>query len=223
MKIIFVRHGHPDYEKDILTELGHLQAEAAAERLKDEPIDRIYSSSNGRAYETALHICNKKGLPLTEKFDFMRELNWSPLDGTNDWLIYSPWTLSEKMVENNELILRSDWRERDGFAQSHLVAEVEKASKGFDGFLETLGYQREGNYYRIKKATDETVVVVSHGGSSSAVLAHLFNLTIAFVCNVFRWDFTAICEVDFHGKDGELISPRFGLTNDSRHIQGVKF
>ena len=222
MRIIFVRHGHPDYEKDCLTELGHLHGEAGAGRLKDEPIDRIYSSSNGRAYETALHICEKKGLPFTEKFDFMRELDWSPLDGTRDWVIYNPWSVSERMVEKNEPILRSDWRECEGFTKSHLVAEVEKASKGFDGFLETLGYKREGNYYRINKATDETIVVVSHGGSSSAVIGHLFNLNIAFVCNVFRWDYTAICEVDFHGKDGELISPRFGITNDSRHIQGIK-
>jgi len=35
MRIIFVRHGHPNYEKDCLTELGHRQAEAAAQRLKD--------------------------------------------------------------------------------------------------------------------------------------------------------------------------------------------
>ena len=222
MKIIFVRHGHPDYEKDCLTELGHLHGEAVAERLKDEPIDRICSSSNGRAYETALHICEKKGLPLSAQFEFMRELDWSPLDGTWDWVIYNPWTVSENMVEKNEPILRSDWRECEGFTKSHLIAEVEKASKGFDGFLETLGYKREGNYYRINKATDETIVVVSHGGSSSAVIGHLFNLNIAFVCNVFRWDYTAICEVDFHGKDGELISPRFGVTNDSRHIQGIK-
>lgn len=31
MKIVFVRHGHPNYEKDCLTKLGHAQAEAAAE------------------------------------------------------------------------------------------------------------------------------------------------------------------------------------------------
>ena len=33
MRILFVRHGHPNYEKDCLTELGHLHAEAAAKRL----------------------------------------------------------------------------------------------------------------------------------------------------------------------------------------------
>ena len=221
MKIIFVRHGHPDYDKDCLTELGHLQAEAVAERLKDLPFARVYASSCGRAYETAVHICEKKGLTITEKFDFMRELNWGPLDGTPDWAIYSPWKIADEMVEGNEPLL-CDWTVREGFAQSNTVKEMEKVSKGIDEFLASLGYVREGNYYRIKQATDETIVLVSHGGSSSAVIAHLFNLSLPFVCSVFRWDLTGICEVDFHGKDGELITPRFGLTNDARHIQGVK-
>ena len=38
MRIIFVRHGEPDYEKDCLTETGKLQAEAAARRLEREGI-----------------------------------------------------------------------------------------------------------------------------------------------------------------------------------------
>jgi probable phosphoglycerate mutase len=221
MKIIFVRHGHPDYAKDALTELGHLQAEAVAERLKDEPMDRIYSSSNGRAYETALYICKKKGMPLTEKLDFMRELDYRPLDGTHDWVTYNPWSLADKMVGDNEPLL-SNWTIRKDFSQSSTVKEVEKVVKGIDEFLASLGYMREGNYYRVQKATDETIVLVSHAGSSCAVISRLFNLTLPFACSVFRWDFTGICEVNFHGTEGELITPRFGLTNDSRHIQGIK-
>ena len=33
MRIIFVRHGHPDYKNDCLTPLGHKQAEEAAKML----------------------------------------------------------------------------------------------------------------------------------------------------------------------------------------------
>ena len=36
MRIVFVRHGEPDYEHDCLTPLGRLQARAAAERLREE-------------------------------------------------------------------------------------------------------------------------------------------------------------------------------------------
>ena len=41
MRIVFVRHGHPNYKDDCLTELGHLHAEAAAKRLADESFDAI--------------------------------------------------------------------------------------------------------------------------------------------------------------------------------------
>ena len=44
MRIVLVRHGEPNYEKDCLTELGIRQAEAAAERLSGEGIDAVFSS-----------------------------------------------------------------------------------------------------------------------------------------------------------------------------------
>ena len=52
MRIIFVRHGEPDYRNDCLTDLGRLQAQAAAERLREEGIEEIWSSPLGRAAES---------------------------------------------------------------------------------------------------------------------------------------------------------------------------
>ena len=49
MRIVFVRHGDPDYARDCLTEAGKLQAEKAAERVAGEGICKIYASSCGRA------------------------------------------------------------------------------------------------------------------------------------------------------------------------------
>ena len=64
-------------------------------------------------------------------------------------------------------------------------------------------------------------MLVSHGGSSSVALAHIFNLPFSFVCRAICPDFTAITVVDFDGKEGELTSPRFDLVNDARHIEGI--
>ena len=80
MRIVFVRHGHPNYEKDCLTELGHRQAAAAAERLRHEGVEKIYSSTCGRAFETAQHLGDVIGLPV-EGCDFMREISWGDVDG----------------------------------------------------------------------------------------------------------------------------------------------
>ena len=70
MKIIFIRHGNPDYQLDCLTELGHRQAEAAAETLCTMGIEKIFASTHGRAMETAEHTAKK-----TIKPDAMSAVN----------------------------------------------------------------------------------------------------------------------------------------------------
>ncbi|MBR5896854.1 MAG: histidine phosphatase family protein, partial [Lachnospiraceae bacterium] len=75
MKLYIIRPGEPDYENDCLTATGRKQAEAAAERLKDEGFDEIYSSPNGRAQETAKYTAEKVGLPVTV-LDYMHEISW---------------------------------------------------------------------------------------------------------------------------------------------------
>ena len=47
MRIYFIRHGHPNYTLDCLTDIGRQQAEACAERLKDAGIQQIFPSSQG--------------------------------------------------------------------------------------------------------------------------------------------------------------------------------
>ena len=47
MRIIFVRHGEPDYARDCLTEAGRRQAAAAAERLAEEGISYHPAPRNG--------------------------------------------------------------------------------------------------------------------------------------------------------------------------------
>ena len=80
MRIIFVRHGHPNYVDDCLTPLGHRHAEAAALRLKDEGVSEIYSSTCGRAMETAQHTADLLGLSV-EGMDAFREINWGDENG----------------------------------------------------------------------------------------------------------------------------------------------
>lgn len=220
MRIVFVRHGHPDYKKDCLTELGHLHAEAAAERLKDEPFTRIYSSTCGRAVETAEHIAKRHDLPV-KSFDFMREIKWWPLNGQPLEHKGYPWTITNAMVENGESVLSSNWAEEPRFSNNGVKFLVQNIGKEFDKLLEELGYVREGDYYRVIRENTDTVAMVSHGGASSAALAHLFNLPFPFLCASLRPNFTAITVVLLEGEEGKLITPRFEIANDARHIGGL--
>ena len=221
MRLVFVRHGYPNYQLDCLTEVGHLHAEAAAERLADEPFTRIFSSTCGRAVETAEHIAAKHDLPV-ESFDFMREITWGPIEG--DELPHRngyPWVVASAMVREGAPLMDPQWAEGAYFANNSVKYLVQNIAVEFDKLLESMGYVREGEFYRIIKDNPDTVAMVSHGGSSAAVLAHLFNLPFPFCCNTLRCDFTGITVVTFTGEEGTLTAPRFEIVTDNRHIAKV--
>lgn len=74
MKIIFVRHGEPNYALNCLTENEKRQAEDTAICLKTAKIDRVLSSSIGKEVETAYYKATK------HKCD-VEILDFAPSDG----------------------------------------------------------------------------------------------------------------------------------------------
>lgn len=221
MRIIFVRHGHPNYEHDCLTELGHLHAAAAAERLAGEGIEAIYSSTCGRAYETAGYTARKLGLDVV-KCDFMREISWGSIDEAPITFNGHPWDTVDHMVANNVSILDNDWCEKEPFQHNKLVTDVKKIATATDEWLKHLGYQREGKFYRAYHSAGRTIAAFGHGGASAAILSHMFNLPFPFVCSVMGPDYTGITVVSLPDDKNCLVTPRFEILNDARHIAGLK-
>jgi len=220
MRIIFVRHGHPNYEKDCLTELGHLHAQAAAKRLEEETIAEVHASSCGRAAETAGYIAAPRGLTVVQH-DFIREISWGSVDDTSIPYDGHPWSIADAMIAEGKEITVPNWQELELFRKSKLITNVQSVSDGFDHWLSDFGYEREGLYYRVRRSNDDTIAMVSHGGSSSAVMAHLFNLSFPFFCGTVHPDFTAITVISLKGEEGELIAPHVEIMNDCRHIAGI--
>ena len=220
MRIIFVRHGHPDYAHDCLTELGRQHAAAAALRLQDEGIEAIYSSTHGRAMETASHLADALHLPVTG-CDFMREINWGSVDGEPLFADGHPWDTADRMVAQGESLMNPDWQNSETFRRNRVVQCVEKVAAGTDAWLATLGYTREGLYYRAGKDTKRTIAAFGHGGASTAILAHLFNLPFLFVTSTMGPDYTGITIVELPDAEGALVKPRLEMLNDARHIRGL--
>ena len=215
MRIIFVRHGEPDYARDCLTDAGRAQAEAAARRLAGEGIRAIYASPCGRAAETAACTAKRLGLPVTT-LEYMREISWGgpgvPCDG-------HPWTLGDRMLAEGFDFFGQDWREHPYFRQNVATAHCARIAERIDGFLEDHGYRHQGRRFLCERGGDETVALFSHGGSGACALAHLLNLPFPYVASVLPYDFTSVIILDFPAVPGAYVFPRVELFNDCAHIR----
>ena len=219
MIIYFIRHGHPDYVNDTLTELGHKHAKAAAERLKHYGIEKIFSSTNGRAHLTAEYTARVLGLDIVP-LEFMREISWSPLRGEKSE-ICDPWGVSRIFANEGKSLDRCDWYLEEPFCNSKIVESYNTVIEGFDSWLLDLGYMREGDFYRVVgDNTDKTVALFSHGGSSSAAISHMLCIPFIRFCSMFHIDFTGITAIELPDEKGKLVCPRL-LFSDATHILSI--
>ncbi len=222
MRIIFVRHGEPDYAHDCLTALGRQQALAAAQRLREENIEEIYSSPLGRAAETAAATAEALKLPV-KTLDFMRELHWGSTDGNPVPADGHPWDLADMLAGEGWDLTNPAWREHPYFRHNQVTAEADRVAERTDRWLHTLGYERNGPYYRCTRPDDaqKTVALFSHGGSSAAAMGHILNLPFPYACGLFHLEFTGVTVIRLDRNPGRQTLPCLELANDGRHIHGT--
>lgn len=218
MRIIFVRHGEPDYERDCLTETGKKQAAAAANRLAREGIAEIYASPMGRAVQTAAFTAKRLNLPV-QTLDFMHEISWGgpgiPQEG-------HPWTVSDWMIAQEDFdFYHTDWREHPYYKNNIAVRYLNEISAQFDAFIRRQGYRHEGTRYFCETDRQKTVAVFSHGGSGACVLSHLLALPFPYVCTMLPYEFTSVIILEFPVRKGEYVHPRIELFNDTAHTRNI--
>ena len=217
MRVIFVRHGEPDYVRDCLTETGRIQAVLAAERLREEGISEVWSSTMGRARETAEETGKALGLPV-QTLDFMRELQWGSRDETPLFADGHPWDMADELARRGFNLNTPDWREHPFFRNNRVCDSVDQVEQGIDSWLAKLGYLREGAYYRCARPNREqkTVALFSHGGSSCAAMGHILNLPFPYLCALLHLEFTGITILRMDRNPGSLTLPCLELGNDGR-------
>ncbi|WP_026671079.1 histidine phosphatase family protein [Butyrivibrio sp. AE3006] len=242
MRLIFVRHGEPNYAKDCLTENGKEQAACTAKRLKDEDIRAIYASPMGRAVETASYTAKDHGLTV-KTLDFMHEIDWGDARGEavseDEKLEFDghPWTLGYKLLtENPQFVGSSEWKNHHYFKNNICLQYYEKVSAGIDELLEEYGlFRKNGLYeYRAGKVVseagndgvadkfDDTVALFAHGGSGAILYSHLFNLPFPYVLTSMPYGVCSVSIISFSMEESGMIIPRLELFNDMGHIRAFK-
>ena len=220
MRIVFVRHGEPDYARDCLTELGRVQAKKAAQRLLGEGIGEIYASPLGRARETAQAAAEVLGLPV-KTLDFMEEVRWGSADGEALYAGGHPWAIADEMARQGMELNRPDWRDAPWFRTNRVVECVDRVERGIDEWLAGFGYLREGKHYRhtAEEEQHKTVALFSHGGSSCAAMGHILGLPFPYAIALLHLDFTGITVVRLDSRAGIGAIPQLKCSNDTAHLR----
>lgn len=176
MKIVFVRHGDPDYEHDSLTPKGWKEAELLADRLTKLNVRDFYCSPLGRAKATAGVTLNRLHREATV-FDWLQEFPARILDPVSGerriaWdFMPSYWTKRADLYDKDKWYL-------DSVMTTGNTEEIYKGvTDGIDSLLSRYGYQRSGGFYTIENGNEDTIVIFCHLGVEFAMLSHLLGIS----------------------------------------------
>ena len=175
MKLLFVRHGDPDYEHDSLTPKGWKEAELLADRLTKLDVRDFYCSPLGRARDTASVTLKRLHREATV-FDWLQEFPARILDPENGerrivWdFMPSYWTNRTDLYDKDKWYF-------DPVMETGNTEEIYKGvTQGIDSLLDRYGYQRDGLFYHTEGGNEDTVVIFCHLGVELAILSHLLGI-----------------------------------------------
>jgi len=217
MKLFLIRHGHPNYETDSLTEAGWEHARLVAPALAKFGIDRVFTSPMGRARQTAEPFCALTGLtPSVE--DWTREVAQEFF--LPDMFAVNIQGTVLRAGENRDLT-RDNWHTAKCLSPIDAKAGYDRIRRDADAFFERLGYRREGGVYRILSANEENVALFCHEGFTKTLVGYLLDMPIAHAWCNFTFPYTSISLFEFLNTEGEggFTAPRCRFLADASHLR----
>ncbi len=219
MRILILRHGEPDYDRDRLTEKGIEQAKILADRLSDEPIRDFFTSPMGRAQETCAATMRKFPDKKVVVCDWLHEfdLMWNnPNTGKPE----SVWDIApDDWTELPILYERDGWYRHPAMQAAGMELRIKAVDAGMDALLLRYGLVRESSHYRIVTPFSGTIALFCHFGAMCAVTAHLLNISPMILWQGCNADFTAVTELITDDRYGAVTNFRINLWNDTHHLQ----
>jgi len=219
MLLYIIRHGHPDYSTDTLTDLGKLQADAVGKRIARSKIDRIFSSPMGRARETAAPACRLLGLDCSIE-EWTREIGDEVKTPFPDGQMKSISVLQNTYYRENGCINLPYERalECQGINQSNMKSAMQYIEKNGNGFLERLGYKEENGVFRILRPNDERVALFCHAAFGRAWISILLRIPLHMMWAGFSYSHTGVTIIEFRNNADGFTAPRCLTYCDLSHI-----
>ena len=199
-RLLLVRHGETDWnrqkrhqgQKDVsLNEFGRKQVSALTRRLKNVPINAIYSSDLCRAWESAKTISIYHDELVVFKDARLREMNFGKWEGL---------TWSEIREKDHSGV--EDW-------SNYLVEKGPPGGENLFRFSERI---MEFSEEITKSHIDETVLLVAHGGTIMMLVCLLLGHPIEQYWQ-FRIEKASLSDISVY-PEGAIIN----LLNDTSHL-----
>lgn len=217
MKLIFIRHGDPDYANDTVTERGRREALALSPRVLKWNADAFYCSPLGRAQDTA-KIALKQESHKLKTLEWLREFHVSVKDPvTGEERI--PWDfMPAYWTDFPEMYHRSDWVNAPVMQTGEIAARRELVNQGIDELLASLGYLRKGQYYITEAGNEKTLVFFCHLGVQFVVLSHLLGVAAPVLWQNFFVAPTSVTVVETEERERGKACFRCKKVGDTSHL-----
>ena len=218
MKLLFIRHGDPDYSIDSLTETGRIEAELVSDRIAPMEITEFYVSTMGRAKATIAPTLQRTGRTAIE-CDWLREFGPSIVrPDTNgvkrvcwDWLPQD-WLSDERFLSDRL------WTENAYLQAEDIAASYAHVTEAFDKVLAAHGYVRDGRWYRAEYSNTDTLAFFCHFGVSCVLLSHLFNVSPMILWHSLAMAPTSVTTVYSEERRSGIASFRASAIGDISHL-----
>ena len=205
MRLLFIRHGDPDYSNDCLNDIGRSEATALSVLVPQINLGTCFVSPLGRSQETAAIAL---GRAIPGKFGVEAAANCSDILTTLDWLQEFPalvdvndtpllqdayyqhylpdgsfksrivWDMYPSYYTEHEAYSDyEDWRTTLVALNSDLLPLYDHVITSFDALLAEHGYVREGRHYRVDGESVETLTFFCHFGITCVLLSHMWNVS----------------------------------------------
>ena len=168
--IYIVRHGQTEWNllgktqghgNSDLTPKGIEQAELLADSMTKYPIDYIYSSDLGRAYQTAEIIGNKLNIEL-EKTEALREMNFGTWEGR----------IIKDIIEEDPELYKM-WRNEPHLAKIPQGETLSQIKERTDAFIKEINEKYDGKH----------IVLVTHSLCARIMLLSFLDSDVK---NIYR-------------------------------------
>lgn len=245
MRLLFIRHGDPDYEHDSLTPTGKTEALALGKHIRDWNIDEVYLSPLGRARETSLPSLDAMGLDRTAIIndrtrEWLREFNaLVDMPSHPEYLEAYPnsvlpdgslrkricWDMVPAYLNRHpEYYETRGWRDTQIVQDTDIAEQYDWVCTEFDRLLSEYGYVRDGMCYRVEKECTATLAFFCHFGVTCVILSHLMNASPFSLWHGICLAPTSVTEVYSEERQQGCASFRAWKTGDVTHLtaEGLK-